>query len=807
MALNVKDGLAMRLTHLGNRLALAAALMGAIPPATGCRSTPHIDQSAEVPHQPGQPGMKLAKEDAEVQTAQFLENAPLPLPRVAEPRTTSNPEAQEVWQLTLQEAIRIGLENAEVVRVIDLGAQGIPVSGFEPRQLAISSTGGSLAGGAAGLSASAAGAALGAGGLATVYGPAIQEASIARALSVFDATLSAQVNLARQVNPVNNSFTAGIFARGDRIPFISINEGFSPFGQTPTAGATLAKQIATGGQVSVSHNIFNNYTNSPNNVFPSYWATQTQLRFGQPLLGTSPTFGVSGVEANRADIVVARLNADFSVWEFKQNVMFLVRSIEQQYWVLAQQHMKLWAAQAAADLSLKLLDDVLARQEVGSMEGGREDVADARAQYERAQLSLVTTTSDVLTTERQLRNILGLPPSDNRRIIPVTEPTDARLEPNWEASLAQMVTFHPDIIQQQLNVRIAEMQLLVARNQLLPALDFNVLYQFNGFGQNLDTAEAVGTGAMLKAFDPLQVSRQTASGLNPLAAQYNNFQTWQVGFTFQMPLGFRSALSNTRTAQLNLLQQRAFLQQMVHQSTHQLARYFLEVDANYKQYKAASRLVAAQRERLDTYQARYEEGMRDRSRSAKAVDIRSYIDAINQWTNAVAQEAEYKSTYNTSIAVLEETKGTLLAYDNIAVAEGPWPRKAYIQARDQQAAHRQHPVGGDGPYHPRPSTGTVVPDPLPPNPPPDLGPPSPRPNLPFPAGPLGPAPLPSPPAVPTSDMNNILMDNREGDPTVRQASAGSETILPPLPATESAPPVSDTDPILPPIALPALPEE
>ena len=107
-------------------------------------------------------------------------------------------------------------------------------------------------------------------------------------------------------------------------------------------------------------------------------------------------------------------------------------------------------------------------------------------QLEQFRLDFVTRTSDVITTERQLRNILGLPPADNRRIVPVTAPTEARLEPDWEASLAQMVTFQPDIVQQQLLVRVAELQLLLARNQLLPVLNFNALYQFNGLGDNLD---------------------------------------------------------------------------------------------------------------------------------------------------------------------------------------------------------------------------------------------------------------------------------------------------------------------------------
>ncbi len=58
-----------------------------------------------------------------------------PMPKVAKPRTTSDPEAREIWQLTLQDAIRVGLDNSEVVRVISLGAQGIPIGGFEPTPL------------------------------------------------------------------------------------------------------------------------------------------------------------------------------------------------------------------------------------------------------------------------------------------------------------------------------------------------------------------------------------------------------------------------------------------------------------------------------------------------------------------------------------------------------------------------------------------------------------------------------------------------------------------------------------------------
>src|SRR6185312_13852807 len=210
-----------------------------------------------------------------------------------------------------------------------------------------------------------------------------------------------------------------------------------------------------------------------------------------------------------------------AVWRFKAEIMAHVRSIEQQYWSLSQQHVQLWSSEKAVELA-----EEIKKREESELEVGRgtvADVAEATQRLEQFRLDLVTKTSDVITTERQLRNILGLPPADSRRIIPVTPPTEARLEPDWESSMAQMVTFQPDIVQQQLLVRVAELQLLIARNQLLPQLNLNVLYQLNGLGQQLDSAEAVMTGATIKALEPVVAARQRSAGLLANPGNYNNF--------------------------------------------------------------------------------------------------------------------------------------------------------------------------------------------------------------------------------------------------------------------------------------------
>ena len=88
----------------------------------------------------------------------------------------------------------------------------------------------------------------------------------------------------------------------------------------------------------------------------------------------------------------------------------------------------------------------------------------------------------------------------------------------------------------------------------------------------------------------------------------------------------------------------------------------LEIDANYKQFKTASRLRAAAALRLESQRAYYDEGR---------ITIDRFLDAVSQYANAVATEAQHKTTYNISIVALEEAKGTLLEYKQITVVDGP----------------------------------------------------------------------------------------------------------------------------------------
>ena len=388
-------------------------------------------------------------------------------------------------------------------------------------------------------------------------------------------------------------------------------------------------------------------------------------------MGVGGAASTGAEEAKRAysngkPIVIAGLDADASSWRFRAEVMAEVRSVEQQYWNLSQAHAQLWAADRAVGMAKEVLEREQAELTLGR--GTRADVAEAQQRLEQFNLDLVMRTSDVITTERQLRKSIGLPPADTCRIIPVTPPTGARLEPDWDTSLSEMLAHQPDLVQQRMLVRLAEFGLLIARNQLLPVLGPDALHDLRCLGSKIDRPEVVSGGVILKWLPELTTEQEMETASAGGGGTPKGFLNWQRGYVFSLPMGTgRYPLANSRQAQYILLRSRAHYRNIVHQTTHSLARCFLEVDANHKQVRTAVRLRRAATQRLDAQRAYYEEGR---------ITVDRFLDAISQYATAVATEAQYRTTYNLSIAALEEAKGTLLAYDDIVVTEAPRPSGA-----------------------------------------------------------------------------------------------------------------------------------
>ena len=138
-----------------------------------------------------------------------------------------------------------------------------------------------------------------------------------------------------------------------------------------------------------------------------------------------------------------------------------------------------------------------------------------------------------------------------------------------------------------------------------------------------------------------------------------------------MPLGFRRELATVRHHQLQLARERARLQDEELEASHALADAVRNVDTNFALAQTNyNRRVAAERQ-VDAVQAAYD---------ANTVTFDQLLDA--QRRRAEAESSYYRSLvdYNRSIAQLHYRKGSLLEYNGVFLAEGPWPGKAYFDA-------------------------------------------------------------------------------------------------------------------------------
>jgi Outer membrane efflux protein len=304
-------------------------------------------------------------------------------------------------------------------------------------------------------------------------------------------------------------------------------------------------------------------------------------------------------DVHRAPMVIQQLDGKTDPWRWRAEIAAHIRSVEQRYWNLAQAHVQLWAADRAVNLAQEILNREQAELTVGR--GTPANVAEAAQRLEQFNLDLVTRTSDVLTTERQLRNILGLPPADNRRITPVTPPSEAKLEPVWDTCLHEMLEHSPEIAQRKMAV-----------------------------GKLRDTIAIASVVA--------PVSSNTA----PLGQQVQD-----------------ATLVDPDIRQ-RLAQQEAELQRTIQQQAQSLARFFLEIDAEHKQLQTAKRLRAAAANRLDAQRAYYEEGRITLDRFLDAVGqyagaVAAEAQYMTTYNVAVVALREVKGTllFDYGIAVAE----------------------------------------------------------------------------------------------------------------------------------------------------------
>ena len=592
-----------------------------------------------------------------VQKIEYPDSDQAPLDEAAgasEPLTLSNPNFDNIWELSLEEAIRTSLENGKVLR--NLGGRFASFGGPRPQT------------GEPPVSLLTAPAAT-----PSVYDPAIVETDpfrgVESALAAFDAQLAASTTWESQNRPQN------VDPLFQTVLFVPVIRGVNG---TNTVGVT--KRTATGAQFGVSNSITSANTNNAFRDVDTIWTTSYDFSFSQPLLqGAGVTYNrIAGPDTfenqfgrpNFRGVLLARINADISLADFEAGVRNLVSDTEQSYWELYFAYRNLEARKAGRDSALEAWRKVHALYVEQSRGGEADKEAQAREQYFFFRSEVEQALTDVYRCENRLRYMMGISASDGRLIRPADEPTTARISFDWQQSLVEALSRSAELRRQKWIIKQRELELTAAKNLVLPRLDLVGRWRFLGSGKELinqDYQPFPQPGPPVGG-NPTETFQNTDAYSSLLSGKY---QEWQAGAQFLMPLGFRRELATVRHFQLQLARERARLQDEELEASHALVESVRNVDTNFALAQTNfNRRVAAERQ-VEAVQAAYD---------ASTVTLDQLLDA--QRRRAEAESSYYRSLvdYNRSISQLHFRKGSLLEYNGVFLAEGPWPGKAYFDA-------------------------------------------------------------------------------------------------------------------------------
>ncbi|MBX7103237.1 MAG: TolC family protein [Gemmataceae bacterium] len=501
--------------------------------------------------------------------------------------------------------------------------------------------------------------------------PAVTGADIDSALSKFDARWVTSINWNKRDDAVGNILLN--FQNGDNSTF---NTGIYKF-------------LPTGGVVGVTANMdYNFLTNPPDQqgqVFtnPS-WRPRAQVVFEQPLLqgfgveinqltvnhpGATSINGIRSPGGGRTEgVLITRLRYDQSRTEFERNVNFMLLNVEYAYWNMYGAYFLLFSREQGLRQAFEAYKLNKARYEAGVIK--QQDLEQTRAQYELFRAQRITAMGQVLDKERQLRGLLGMAIEDGQRIVASDTPTLAEFKPDWGSALQEMMSYRPEMILARQDLKYRQLDLLLQKNGLRPDLRFFANYDVNGIGTQLDGGpDEVVVGAL---------GQQTITNRNALANLADNeFNSWTIGFRLDVPIGFRDAHAQVRTARLNLARSYFQLKDQERKGEHFLALQYREL----KQYYAEIEAQRAQREaNARQLELRFQEYRVGRG----TLDV--LLEAQRNFATSLSDEHTAIVNYNNRLCGFQFAKGTILQYNNVQVADGPLPAAAQVRAVEHQRA-------------------------------------------------------------------------------------------------------------------------
>ncbi len=498
------------------------------------------------------------------------------------------------------------------------------------------------------------------------------------ALSAFDATFNNQFSFQNNDRAFNSSFVGdqGIFQQ-----------------KLLNNTTSLSKRSATGGQFQLLHQLQYDLNNTQANRFTNDVAYDTFVggEVRQPILqGNGVLFnriaGPNNLPGVNNGVLIARTNTDINLADFEIGIRNLVSEVENAYWDLYFAYRDLEAKIEArngayeiwnrlkADAGNKKKTEILQAEEQYYLFAARVKDAihgqlnDGTRTFNGSSSGTFRGNAGVRTAERRLRLISGYPVNDGLLIVPQDTPVEAAVMFDWEQVKRDALTMRTELRRQRWVMKREELGLIANKNHLLPSLDLVGRYRVRGFGNDL-----FGNTAFDASIDPGVDPQNNSSATQTLLD--GDFQEWEVGMDFNVPIGFRRQMAAVRNSELNLTRERKILHEQERNIIYGLSNALGEIERT-------SSLMQANMHRLKASEEQYSAIQEDYQNDDTTIDLvlesqRRVIDAKLDYFRAQVE-------FMLAVKAVHFEKGTVLNYHNVALSESGWSGEEYRQALDRE---------------------------------------------------------------------------------------------------------------------------
>ncbi len=489
----------------------------------------------------------------------------------------------------------------------------------------------------------------------------------------FDPIVTANLNWQHSSIPVNNPFLSGTGATS--LSQLMNNSAQANFG--------YQQGFHTGTAFTVAFDNTRSATSSPAALFNP--AVQSTMIVGvqQQLLSGF------GLLPNTRFILEARNNLKVGDLVFALQVMATVTQVQNFYWELVFAGGNVKVQQAAVNTSQKLYEDNKKQVEIGTLAPIEVVRAESELATDRQNLIVAQTTKlqdQTLLLNAITKNLVA-PELLNIEIIPTTSiptPPPVELLPLQDA-VKEAWQKRPEILQADLNLKNAGIEVRATRNALLPIATLFAQYSSTGLGGNAATTAATAFAPNTTApfvnqngnivvvnganGQPVFVGTPTAftttsvskGGFGDAASQVfeNNFPTYLFGLNFTLPIRNRSAQADSARALLDERQVQVQYRQLQNTVAVDVRNAQIALEQDHARVEAAEKARVLAQQTLDAEQKKYQLG---------ASTIFFVIQAQRDLTTAQGNELRAKADLAEAQVNFDKAMGRTLDVNHITVA-------------------------------------------------------------------------------------------------------------------------------------------